>query len=98
MDELQRSTAQGLDPPLLWSCRVRVDHVLCLHCRRQFEVVDARSLVPIVGGNPRTRWWTPEVRDAVRLKKESYRAMLACGTPDTVDRYRQAKQALQQPG
>ncbi|KAI3364814.1 hypothetical protein L3Q82_000924 [Scortum barcoo] len=45
------------------------------------------------GGNPRTRWWTPEVRDAVRLKKESYRTMLACGTPDTVDRYRQAKQA-----
>ncbi|XDV22637.1 hypothetical protein PO909_027493 [Leuciscus waleckii] len=24
------------------------------------------------GGNPRTRWWTPEVRDAVKLKKESY--------------------------
>ncbi|KAI3351148.1 hypothetical protein L3Q82_005710 [Scortum barcoo] len=48
------------------------------------------------GGNPRTRWWTPEVRDAIRLKKESYRtmlAMLACGTPDAVDRYRQAKQA-----
>ncbi|KAI3376476.1 hypothetical protein L3Q82_016941 [Scortum barcoo] len=35
------------------------------------------------GGNPRTRWWTPEVRDAVRLKKESYRTMLACGTPGT---------------
>ncbi|KAI3355762.1 hypothetical protein L3Q82_004334 [Scortum barcoo] len=55
-----------------------------------------RSLVPVVvaiGGNPRTRWWTPEVRDAVRLKKESYRTMLACGTPDAVDRYRQAKQA-----
>ncbi|KAI3366000.1 hypothetical protein L3Q82_009827 [Scortum barcoo] len=34
------------------------------------------------GGNPRTRWWTPEVGDAVRLKKESYRTMLACGTPD----------------
>ncbi|KAI3366039.1 hypothetical protein L3Q82_009866 [Scortum barcoo] len=33
---------------------------------------------------PRTRWWTPEVRDAVRLKKESYRTMLACGTPDAV--------------
>ncbi|KAI3353916.1 hypothetical protein L3Q82_005121 [Scortum barcoo] len=33
---------------------------------------------------PRTQWWwTPEVRDdAVRLKKESYRTMLACGTPD----------------
>ncbi|KAI3364179.1 hypothetical protein L3Q82_010996, partial [Scortum barcoo] len=32
-------------------------------------------------------------RDAVRLKKESYWTMLACGTPDAVDRYRQAKQA-----
>ncbi|KAI3369843.1 hypothetical protein L3Q82_024419 [Scortum barcoo] len=42
---------------------------------------------------PRTQWWTPEVRDAVRLKKESYQTMLACGTPDAVDRYRQAKQA-----
>ncbi|KAI3353503.1 hypothetical protein L3Q82_020024 [Scortum barcoo] len=51
------------------------------------------------GGNPRTRWWTPEVRDAVRLKKESYRTMLACGTPDAgVDRYRQAKQAAAQDG
>ncbi|KAL0169720.1 hypothetical protein M9458_034316, partial [Cirrhinus mrigala] len=32
------------------------------------------------GGNPRTRWWTSEVRDAVRLKKESYRAWLQCPT------------------
>ncbi|KAK3541274.1 hypothetical protein QTP86_019411 [Hemibagrus guttatus] len=24
------------------------------------------------GGNPRTQWWTLEVRDAVKLKKESY--------------------------
>ncbi|KAI3361883.1 hypothetical protein L3Q82_002205 [Scortum barcoo] len=32
-------------------------------------------------------WWTPEVGwDAVRLKKESYRTMLTCGTPDAVDR------------
>ncbi|KAI3369654.1 hypothetical protein L3Q82_025366 [Scortum barcoo] len=45
------------------------------------------------GSNPRTRWWTPEVRDAIRLKKESYRTMLACGTPDAVDGYQQAKQA-----
>ncbi|KAI3366212.1 hypothetical protein L3Q82_010069 [Scortum barcoo] len=51
------------------------------------------------GGNPRTRWWwTPEVRDAVRLKKESYQTMLACGTPDAVDRYRQAKQARSPDG
>ncbi|KAI3375813.1 hypothetical protein L3Q82_004094 [Scortum barcoo] len=31
-------------------------------------------------------------RDAIKLK-ESYRAMLACRTPDAADRYRQAKQA-----
>ena len=30
------------------------------------------------------------VRDAVKLK-ESYRAFLACGTPEAVDRYRQDK-------
>nr|XP_049618290.1 E3 SUMO-protein ligase PIAS2 isoform X1 [Syngnathus scovelli]XP_049618292.1 E3 SUMO-protein ligase PIAS2 isoform X1 [Syngnathus scovelli]XP_049618293.1 E3 SUMO-protein ligase PIAS2 isoform X1 [Syngnathus scovelli] len=43
------------------------------------------------GGNPRTRWWTPAVRDAVKLKNESYRAVLACGTPEAADRYRMAK-------
>uniref|UniRef100_A0A671UNG7 Reverse transcriptase domain-containing protein n=2 Tax=Sparus aurata TaxID=8175 RepID=A0A671UNG7_SPAAU len=45
------------------------------------------------GGNPRTRWWTPEVRIAVKLKKESYRAWLARGTPEAADGYRQAKRA-----
>ncbi|TWW76582.1 hypothetical protein D4764_13G0012440 [Takifugu flavidus] len=45
------------------------------------------------GGNARTRWWTPAVRDAVKLKKESYRALLACGTPEAADRYRQAKRS-----
>ena len=47
-------------------------------------------------GNPRTQWWTPEVRDAVKLKKESYRAWLARGTPEAADRYRQAKRAAAQ--
>ncbi|TWW69735.1 hypothetical protein D4764_18G0005410 [Takifugu flavidus] len=45
------------------------------------------------GGNARTRWWTPAVRDAVKLKKESYRALLACGTPEAADGYRQAKRS-----
>ncbi|TWW74447.1 R2DM Retrovirus-related Pol polyprotein from type II retrotransposable element [Takifugu flavidus] len=45
------------------------------------------------GGNARTRWWTPAVRDAVKLKKESYRALLACGTPEAADRYRCAKRS-----
>ncbi|KAI3353920.1 hypothetical protein L3Q82_005114 [Scortum barcoo] len=37
------------------------------------------------GGNPEPGGGHLEVRDAVRLKKESYRTMLACGTPDAVD-------------
>ncbi|KAK0154376.1 putative uncharacterized transposon-derived protein F52C9.6 [Merluccius polli] len=45
------------------------------------------------GGNSRTRWWTPAVKDAVKLKKESYRTFLACGTPEAAGRYRQAKRS-----
>ena len=44
------------------------------------------------GGNPRTRWWTPAVREAVKLKKESCLAFLASGTTEAADGYRQAKQ------
>ncbi|KAK3508192.1 hypothetical protein QTP70_016980 [Hemibagrus guttatus] len=43
------------------------------------------------GGNPQTQWWTREVRDAVKLKKESYQAWLARGTPEAAEAYRQAK-------
>ncbi|KAK3521039.1 hypothetical protein QTP86_018753 [Hemibagrus guttatus] len=43
------------------------------------------------GGNPRTQWRTLEVRDAVKLKKESYQAWLARGTPEAAEAYRQAK-------
>ncbi|KAK3525519.1 hypothetical protein QTP86_033933 [Hemibagrus guttatus] len=43
------------------------------------------------GGNPRTQWWTQEVRDAVKLKKESYQAWLARRTPEAAEAYRQAK-------
>jgi len=43
------------------------------------------------GGNPRTRWWTPAVKEAVRLKKEAFRACLAQGSPEAADAYREAK-------
>ncbi|KAK3529721.1 hypothetical protein QTP86_000821 [Hemibagrus guttatus] len=42
------------------------------------------------GRNPRTQWWTLEVRDAIKLKKESYRAWLAWRTPEAAEAYRQA--------
>ncbi|KAK3543202.1 hypothetical protein QTP70_012298 [Hemibagrus guttatus] len=42
-------------------------------------------------GNPQTQWWTLEVRDAIKLKKESYRAWLARGTPEAAEAYRLAK-------
>ncbi|TWW77340.1 hypothetical protein D4764_12G0007300 [Takifugu flavidus] len=45
------------------------------------------------GSNARTCWWTTAARDAVRLKKESYRALLACGTPEAADGYRRAKRS-----
>ncbi|KAK3539743.1 hypothetical protein QTP70_013176 [Hemibagrus guttatus] len=44
------------------------------------------------GGNPRTQWWTLEVRDAAKLKKESYQAWLARGTLEAAEAYQQAKQ------
>ncbi|KAK3550865.1 hypothetical protein QTP70_006412 [Hemibagrus guttatus] len=43
------------------------------------------------GGNPQTQWWTLEVWDAVKLKKESYQAWLAWGTPEAAEAYWQAK-------
>uniref|UniRef100_A0A8C6L319 Reverse transcriptase domain-containing protein n=1 Tax=Nothobranchius furzeri TaxID=105023 RepID=A0A8C6L319_NOTFU len=43
------------------------------------------------GGNPHTCWWTPEVRGAIRLKKEAYRVWLVCGSREASDRYRIAK-------
>ena len=38
-------------------------------------------------GDPRTHWWTPEVKGAVKLKKETYRSWLARGTPEAADSY-----------
>uniref|UniRef100_A0A8C6MDN2 Endonuclease/exonuclease/phosphatase domain-containing protein n=1 Tax=Nothobranchius furzeri TaxID=105023 RepID=A0A8C6MDN2_NOTFU len=43
------------------------------------------------GGNPRTRWWAPEVWGAIRLKKEAYRAWLVCGSPEAAGGYWIAK-------
>ncbi|KAK3517179.1 hypothetical protein QTP70_000772 [Hemibagrus guttatus] len=46
-------------------------------------------------GNPRTQWWTLELRDAVKLK-ESYRAWLAWVTPEAAEAYWQAKRTAAQ--
>ncbi len=43
------------------------------------------------GGNLRTRWWTPVVKEAVKLKKEAFRAWLAPGSPAAADRYWEAR-------
>ena len=66
-----------------------MDHVFHFHCRSCGRKVSGACR----GGNPQTWWWTPEVRDAVKLMKESYRAWLAWGTPEAADGYRQAKRA-----
>ena len=38
------------------------------------------------GGNPRTPWWTPWIKEAVKLKKEA-------GTLEAAGRYQEAKRA-----
>ncbi|KAI3371832.1 hypothetical protein L3Q82_006714 [Scortum barcoo] len=74
-----------------------VREVFNSHLRKSF------SQIPREAGDIESEWtmFSASIVDAnavrscghARLKKESYRAMLACGTPDAVDRYRQAKQA-----
>ncbi|KAI3368519.1 hypothetical protein L3Q82_025528, partial [Scortum barcoo] len=46
---------------------------------------------------PRT-WRTLAVRDAVKLKKESYQTMLACGTPDDAQLMGTGRPSKPQPG
>ena len=45
------------------------------------------------GGNLRTHWWTPAVKEAVKQKKDAFWAWLAQGSPEAADGYRQARQA-----
>ncbi|KAI3356804.1 hypothetical protein L3Q82_003464 [Scortum barcoo] len=59
-------------------------HYSSLELPRFEVVVDARSLEPVVAATPNPVVDTGSKGYAVRLKKESYRTMLACGTPDAV--------------
>lgn len=43
------------------------------------------------GGNLRICWWTPEVKNIFKLKKESCQAFLICGTLEAAYAYRLAK-------
>ena len=54
---------------------------------------DSKVTDPCRGCNPRTRWLTPAVKGANKLKKESYRSWLACGTPEAADSYQQVKRS-----
>ncbi len=83
---------------LRWSWRWR-----CWMWRSWAGVVTCSAVVRPVGCNAKfsempleTWWWTPEVRDAVKLKKESYQAWLACGTPEAADGSGQAKRTAAQ--
>jgi len=72
-----------------WGLAIQVDHVQSLYggSGRQELWSEGRR-----GGNPRTQWWTPGVREAVNLK-EAFRAWLAQGSPEAADRYRQTRRA-----
>lgn len=48
-------------------------------------------IVTCRGGNLRTCWWTPALREAVTLKKEAFQAWLVPAAPEAADRYREAE-------
>lgn len=48
----------------------------------------------IAGGNLRTLWLTPMVREAIKLKKEAFQACLAQRSPEAADRYWKANTCL----
>lgn len=56
---------------------IRVDRVLCRHCQGSCGSKVARAGHR---GNPRTHWWTLEMKGAVKLKIETYRTWLAFRT------------------
>ena len=71
---LGRMPVDPTDPKMLGGSAARRrlnSHLRCCGCK----------VVGACRGTP-NHWWTPTFRDAVRLKKESYRAFLACGTPE----------------
>ena len=68
--------------------QARVGHVRASIVEAADRCCDRKGVGACRGSNIRTRWWTPALRDAVRLKKESY---WACGTPETADGYGPAK-------
>lgn len=53
-----------------------------------YKVIDASH-----SSNVRTCWWTPVVREAVRLKKEASQAWLARGSP-AADGHRRGKKVV----
>ena len=56
------------------------------------EALASGSLAP-QGAVTLGPWWTPVVKEAVRLKKEAFWDMLSWRTPDAVVGYRQAQRA-----
>ena len=64
-------------------------------CTSIVEAADQRCGCKVVGAcrgdNTDTCWWTPAVTDAIKLKKESCRVLLAYVTAEAAARYWQAK-------
>ncbi|KAI3374614.1 hypothetical protein L3Q82_021184 [Scortum barcoo] len=73
--------------PYVLDTRVKTGAELSTDHHLVFKAVDARSLVPVVAATPEPgAGHRKKGMIAVKLK-ESYRAMLACGTPNAFDGY-----------
>ncbi len=80
--ELLRDSCGG------WGHQIREVDVQSIHCWSCGWELCPSGHRCLKGHNPWTLWWTPVVREAVQLKKESLQYMLSKGTPEAVARRR----------
>jgi len=54
-----------------------MDHLQDLDCGCSLKELWLKVVCACRGWNQRTRWWMPAVREAVKLKKEAFQALLS---------------------
>lgn len=60
---------------------------------RPYSRPQSSQSVSVTAPNLGLLWWTTVVREAVKLKKEAFMALLAPGFPGTAEKYQKAGKA-----
>ena len=63
-----------------------VGHVPCSIVEKAAQSCGSKVAGASHGSNPRTHCWSPEVKGPIKLKEETYKALLACGTQKATER------------